>query len=255
MCDAVDFFGRKSNFLNCWKFNLCVEANSIRIHTHSEFCIASVPHHLSDCSYFTGITLMASCLGTFKTKEVLKSWNERVCHYLGIQRAEEAVSVLQTVDVSSVEAHWGLTGSLRMASLSTGIKRFPCGFLTERPLVRPSNNIQSCCYFGCSYWLVILIFPLKISRAPCQVFIQVRAEHLQWSVKLTLLQTSQLILSLSRSPWGTKTKPVFSGKGFDQPTVTSESKSVITPFAAPAFFAPFTQHALIWRTWQQNFQE
>lgn len=142
---------------------MCVEANSIRIHTHCEFCIASVPHHLSDCSYFTGITLMASCLGTFKTKEVLKSWNERVCHSLGIQRAEEAVSVLQTVDVSSVEAHWGLTGSLRMASLSTGIERFPWGYFTERPLVRPSNNIQSCCYFGCSYWLVILIFPLKIS--------------------------------------------------------------------------------------------
>lgn len=92
---------------------------SIQIHTHSELCptLYCVPHHLSDCSYLTGITLMASCLGTLKTKGVLKSWNERVCHYLGIQRAEEAVSVLQTVDVSSVEAHCGLTGSLRMASL------------------------------------------------------------------------------------------------------------------------------------------
>lgn len=113
----LNFFGRKSNFLNCNlnSKSLRVVANSIRIHTHSELCLTS--HHLSDCSYFTGIKLMASFLGTFKTKGVLKSWNERVCHYLGIQRAEEAVSVLQTVDVSSVEAHWGLTGSLRMASL------------------------------------------------------------------------------------------------------------------------------------------
>lgn len=130
-----------------------------------------------------------------------------------------------------------------------GIKRFPCWFFTERPLVRPSNNILSCCYFGCSYWLVILIFPLKISLAPCQVFIQVRAEHLRWSVKLAFLETSQLILSLSRSPWGTKTKPVF----FRERLWSANSHLWVQvrnyPICCSCFFAPFTQHALIWSTY------
>ncbi len=191
-------------------------------------CYVSPAPFLSDCSYFTGISGFTP--GNVKTKGPLKGWT-----LLGWRSRQCAADCWCFQCWSTLKPH--------RPPPKEGMESLHLSSFCERPLVRLSNNILSrCCYFGCSFGLVILISPLKISLAPCQVFIQVRAKHLQWSVKLASLKPANSFFPYRRLLQEQKQRLCL---------WSANSQLCVQvcnyPMCSSCCFTPFTQPALIWR--------